>query len=266
MSTSIFRLKKGNSPLIATAIHDGFALREELDLLMNLTKEERLREEDPFTAHWTQIAPNTIVGLNSRFEVDLNRPPEKAVYRVPEDAWGLKVWKEDIQDDVVARSMEGYYLFYKEVQAMLQQIQDEWGCFVVLDLHTYNHLRQGADGPPADPEKNPEVNIGTSNMNRSLWAPLVDRFMHDLSQFDFAGRKLDVRENIKFEGGHFSTWIHSTFPNRACSLAIEFKKFFMNEWTGQADQQQLDLILKALQSTLPGLLEERESICRKLTK
>jgi N-formylglutamate deformylase len=266
MSTSIFKIQEGNSPLIATAIHDGLALRDELKQYMNLSADERLREEDPFTAYWTQVAPNTITGLHSRFEVDLNRAPEKAVYRVPEDAWGLQVWKEDLPEAVAKRSMEGYTTFYKEVQAMLQQIQEQWGCFVVLDLHTYNHLRQGPDGPHADPEKNPEVNIGTSNMNRSLWAPLVDRFMYDLSQFNYAGRKLDVRENIKFEGGHFSTWIHSTFPDRACSLAIEFKKFFMNEWTGQADQQQLDLILQALKSTLPGLLEEREAICRKLIK
>ena len=42
---------------------------------------------------------------------------------------------------------------------------------VVFDLHTYNHRRNGPDGPPADPAGNPQVNIGTGTMNRDRWAP-----------------------------------------------------------------------------------------------
>ena len=93
-------------------------------------------------------------------------------------------------------------------------------------------------------------------MDRSRWASVVDRFLCDLGNFDFPGGLLDVRENIKFRGGHFGKWIHEHFPDSVCVLSIEFKKFFMEEWTGQADKSLVDAIQAALASTLPGMREE----------
>ena len=87
MSSSLWTLKKGNSPLVATAIHNGHAVRQEIASLFALDEMDRLREEDPFTAHWVTIADTQIVAWRSRFEVDLNRPRKKAVYLTPDDAW-----------------------------------------------------------------------------------------------------------------------------------------------------------------------------------
>jgi hypothetical protein len=41
-----------------------------------------------------------------------------------------------------------------------------------------------------------------------------------------------------------------------CCLAIEVKKFFMDEWTGVADERQLAAVQEALGATLPGVVEE----------
>ena len=128
--------------------------------------------------------------------------------------------------------------------------------FVVFDLHSYNHRRDGPDASPADPAANPEVNIGTASMDRDRWAPVVDRFISDLRQFDYRGRHLDVRENVKFRGGHFPRWIHQQFPDSGCALAIEFKKFFMDEWSGSLFRADHQAILEALRSTVPGVIEE----------
>ena len=43
-------------------------------------------------------------------------------------------------------------------------------------------------------------------------------------------------------------------------IAIEFKKFFMNEWSGQPDLTQVIEIGKALDSTVPTVLKELEKI------
>jgi N-formylglutamate amidohydrolase len=246
----------GSGPLVATAIHDGHQLRDEVAGLIALSEQERLREEDPFTGDWTRIAPTQVVVRHSRFEVDLNRPRPKAVYSRPEDAWGLQVWKQDLPSAVVERSVAAYDDFYQEMGQLLSQMEEHFGRFVVFDLHTYNHRREGPAGVAADPQQNPEVNLGTGVMDRSLWTPLVDRFVQDLRSFDFLGRHLDVRENVKFRGGQFSNWVHETYPRTGCDLAIEFKKFFMNEWTGELDTRQHQAILQALQSTIPGILEE----------
>jgi N-formylglutamate amidohydrolase len=258
----IWELHEGNSPLVATAIHDGHAVREEVAELLAVDEVERLREEDPFTGQWTRIADTRMIGLRSRFEVDLNRPREKAAYLKPADAWGLKVWKTIPPTEVVKRSLLEYDAFYAEVRRLFTDLERRFGRFVVFDLHSYNHQRKGPDGPFANPERNPEVNIGTETVDRKRWAPIVDRFIADLRAFDFLGRQLDVRENVKFKGGHFPRWAHENFPESACVLAIEFKKFFMDEWTGEPDPAKLQLkaIPSALQSTIPGLLEELKKL------
>lgn len=246
----------GDVPLVAAAVHGGHSVRAEVAAVLALDEADRLREEDPFTAEWATLAGTHIVALRSRFEVDLNRPRDKAVYLKPETAWGLRVWKTDPPADMIVRSLAEYDAFYTEAKRIFSDMQRRFGCFVVLDLHTYNHRREGPEGPSADPAGNPEVNVGTGTMNRQRWKPVVDRFIADLRGFDFLGRHLDVRENVKFRGGQFSRWIHSTFPESACSLAIEFKKFFMDEWTGGPDRVQVEAIRRALQSTVPGIMEE----------
>lgn len=127
---------------------------------------------------------------------------------------------------------------------------------VVFDIHSYNYRRQGPAAPPADQPQNPEINIGTGTMNRERWGPIVDRMITELRDFDYFGRQLDVRENVKFQGGHFPCWIHETFPDSVCAIAIEFKKFFMDEWTGQPDHDHISAIGKALQQAAAGVNEE----------
>lgn len=251
----IAREEASSLPIVAAAIHDGHQVRPEVAARLALTEPERLREEDPFTAGWAEIVPTRIVGCRSRFEVDLNRPREKAVYRVPEDAWGLTVWEEmPLPAEIVECSLALYDSFYAEVLTLLKEMEARHGAFIVLDLHTYNHRRDGPQSPPAAPDENPEVNIGTGTMlYPERWEPLIARFISDLRGFDFQGRRLDVRENVKFKGGQFGRWIHHTFPETACVLSIEFKKFFMDEWTGIPDPALLTAIREALSSTLPGL-------------
>jgi len=109
---------------------------------------------------------------------------------------------------------------------------------------------------PADLDGNPEINIGTGTMRRDQWASLVDRFIEDLRGFDFLGRRLDVRENVKFYGGRLPQYIHEHFPKSGCALAVEIKKFFMDEWSGTVDGTQLKEIREALRGTIPGILDE----------
>jgi N-formylglutamate amidohydrolase len=247
-------VSEGQEPIVATAVHDGHELRPEVAALTALDDAERLREEDPYTGIWTSVVTTQLVARRSRFEVDLNRPREKAVYRVPADAWGLRLWREELSDEVVERSLEEYDAFYAEAERIFSELERRYGRFVVLDLHSYNHRRAGADAAPEDPEANPEVNVGTGSLDRERWGDLVDRFMSDLRGHDFLGRHLDVRENVRFKGGHLSRWIHQRYPESGCCLAIEFKKFFMDEWTGALSPEEYEAVPQALTGTLSGLL------------
>ena len=256
----IWKLKKGNSPLIATAVHDGHNLRHEVAAIMNLSERDRLREEDPYTSSWVDIAETRIVALRSRFEVDLNRPRDQAVYVTPEDCWGLDVWKEKPSPEIIEKSLAEYDAYYALIKEILTEAEAAHGKFVLYDIHSYNHRRNGADGEPESAAENPEVNIGTGTLDRAKWGGLIDRFIKDLSEFDFLGRKLDVRENVKFKGGNQVKWLHENFAESGCGLAIEFKKFWMDEWTGEKNAEMVEAIHKALAATVPGVLEELEKI------
>ncbi len=257
----LLNLKNNDVPVIATAIHDGHQLSEEALKLMALSSEDRLREEDPFTGAWTGVVENSLIVKTSRFEVDLNRARDKAVYLTPDDAWGLNVWESKPGEKFVRSSLQTYDLFYKNIHDVLSEFESKFGKFVVFDVHSYNHRRNGPDAQPAAGKDNPEVNIGTGTMlDRSRWKGVINNFIDDLSSFNYFGRKLDVRENIKFRGGHFPEFVHEKFPDAACVLSIEFKKIFMNEWTGEPDKEKIQTIFQALQSAVPGVLEELNKI------
>ena len=233
---NIFIYSKDAGPIVASAIHDGHTTRDSLAPLFALNDAERLREEDPFTARWARVVPNHIVGSNSRFEADLNRSREKAVYLKPEDAWGLQVWKAELPDSEAQESYKAYDKFYEETGKFFDKLFEEYDEIVLFDIHTYNHKRDGID-TEANAAENPEVNLGTRNMNTEKWAPLVNLVIDNLRDFDFLGRKLDVRENVKFKGGYFGQWLHERYGDKICTLSIEYKKFFMEEWTGEPDHK-----------------------------
>ena len=255
MADHLVMLHEESGPVVATAIHDGHAVRHDVANKLGLDEATRLREEDPFTCWLAAVAPTWLVPLRSRFEVDLNRPRDHAVYRGPDDAWDLEVWSRPFGEELVSRSLAEYDAFYALLERVLRERERRHGGFVVLDVHSYNHRREGADGPAADPALHPEVNVGTGTLDRDRWGALVDRFCTDLAACRVRGHALDVRENVAFEGGEMAAWVHRTFPATGCALAIEFKKTFMDEWSGRVDHAHLAELSRALEATLPGLVE-----------
>ncbi len=256
MDDGAFLIERGDGPLVAVALHDGHAVRPEVAERLALGAEERRREEDPGTADWTVVGDSRVVARRSRFEVDLNRPPEAAVYRTPEQSWGLRVWRRPPEAEVVERSMDVHRRFYAALGELFAGLAARHGRFVVFDLHSYNHRRGGPAAPPDDPVDNPQVNLGTGSLDRSRWAPLVERLLADLAAHRVGGRSLDVRENVRFRGGGLARWAHATFPASACVLAIEWKKLYMDEWTGAIDAAAHAAIGAALAATVPGVREE----------
>jgi N-formylglutamate deformylase len=241
--------------LFVTAIHAGHDLRASIERLIALDEPTRLREEDPYTDVLARIGGVPVVVHRSRFEVDLNRPRDRAVYRTPEEAWGLRVWRDELPRAEVDASLQQYDAFYAEMARRLDEAAVH-GPFVVLDLHSYNHRRDGADAPAAPVEDNPEINVGTGSLDRSRWAALVDQFSDALRACEVGGHRLDVRENVRFQGGELSRWVNERYDGRGAALAIELKKVFMDEWTGAPDHEHLRQLRVALASAMPSVLEE----------
>ena len=109
-----------------------------------------------------------------------------------------------------------------------------------LDAKRVEQVFTEAIAKPTPQADAPDVNIGTFSMPREEWAWLVDPLMEAMNSFDFNGRRLDVRENVAFQGkGEQTRFVHQHYPGRGCAIALEFKKFFMDEWTGEPDPAEL---------------------------
>lgn len=257
---ALWSVERGASPIVGTAIHNGHGLREEVAAAMALDDAQRLREEDPFTEYVIRDVPNRVVFHRSRFEIDLNRPSDGAVYVRPDQAWGLDVWSAGPVERLVQRSLGIHEAYYAMLGQMLSGLVAEHGRFVLLDVHSYNHRRAGPDAEPTSEAEAPQINVGTFSMDRARWAHVVDPFMANLRGFSFRGRAMDVRENVAFEGrGEQARFVHANFPETGCAIAIEFKKFFMDEWTGKPDLEALTAMRAMIAASLPVLLMSLEA-------
>lgn len=249
---ALWSIERGSSPVIATAIHEGHCVRIDQEDRYALTSDERLREEDPYTAYMIRDVGNRIVFHRSRFEVDLNRDRKGAIYLSPEQSWGLKVWSGTLPPEVQDASLQIHDAYYETLHATLRGLEREFGRFVVLDIHSYNHRRNGPEAAPTPQASAPDVNIGTFSMDRERWGPIVDALITHFSSIRINGRPLDVRENVAFQGkGEQTRFVHEHFPKSGCAIAVEFKKFFMDEWTGEPDVEVLKRLRNAIATAVP---------------
>ncbi len=260
-TTGFWTVDFGNSPVVGTAIHDGHFIRPDIAEMMALSPEQRLREEDPFTGEMIRGLTNRIVVHHSRFEIDINRAAEQAVYLTPEQAWGLDVWTDRPPDRAIRQSLDFHADYFAMLENTVATMERRHGAFVVLDIHSYNHRRQGPSGASTPQAQAPDINIGTFSMDRSRWSDVVDAVGQHFASATIGGRRLDVRENVAFQGkGEQTRFIHERFPETGCAIAIEFKKFFMDEWTGKPDRRVISDIsdtMTALQPVLEDCLRTR---------
>ncbi|HET7710189.1 MAG TPA: N-formylglutamate amidohydrolase [Sphingomicrobium sp.] len=235
-------VQRGGGPIIATAIHDGHDLRPEVARVMKLPRLDRLREEDPFTGQAAAVVASHVIAHRSRFEFDLNRAPGEAIYETAEQCWGLDVWNSlPLDRELVDRSLAIHAAYYRMLRHLLDDIAAAHPRFVLIDVHSYNHRRDGPDADPTPQDEAPDINIGTFSMPREQWAFLMDPLIEAMRGYEFNGRRLDVRENVAFQGkGEQTRFVHDRYPGRGCAIALEFKKFFMDEWSGEPDPAELE--------------------------
>jgi hypothetical protein len=142
-------------------------------------------------------------------------------------------------------------LFYADLTDLLDQVVDTHGGFVLYDVHSYNHQRRGPDAPPEDPEDNPMVNLGTGSLPER-WRSVAESFLGSIRSPRYG--EIDARENVKFEGRRMAEFVHDRYGEVGCALAIEFRKDFMDEWTGELYPQVQENLTRALEDTISPVL------------
>lgn len=218
-----FRIKISKYvPYCCTAIHDGSNLRNPLQSKIAIDDYNRWYEEDPYTGEFIDALPITIVGLDSRFEYDLNRRPEECIYT---EAWGKNVWKQPLSPSERQASLQKHAGFYKVVGALVEKLESLYDSCIVYDLHSYNHQRWDRAVPL--------FNIGTENIDQKKYSSFIDNWASELSAISLSGIENQTSINDVFKGrGYNLEFITQNYPNTLV-LATEVKKVYCNELTGE---------------------------------
>ncbi len=218
-----FKLKIDEyGPYMCGAVHDGHQFRSSLWDNCIHTEYERWYEEDPCTHEMVKSHPIVITGCDSRFEYDLNRPPDTAIF---DTAWGKDLWRNPLSVDEKNLSLSKHNAFYEVVHALVQQLEKIHGKLIVFDMHSYNWRRWDREVPT--------WNLGTENIDNGRYANIVDSWSGKLSQMKLPGdipQSSDI--NDVFQGnGHFLKYITNQFDNTLV-LATEISKVYCDELSG----------------------------------
>ena len=209
-------------PSICTAIHDGHRVHGDFAGKMLLSGEERRYEEDPFTGEIAKGLPISIQVLDSRYNYDLNREPDLCIY---DEAWGKKVWSQELSDKEKQRIKEMHSLYYRVLDTLMEKLEQRYGGCILYDLHSYNYLR--IEGEP------PLFNLGTHFMDLERFGPVVDHLQQQLGDIHVHGVDTRaVRDEVFWGKGYQARFISENHPDSLC-LPIEVKKVFMAEKSGE---------------------------------
>ncbi|WP_179345339.1 N-formylglutamate amidohydrolase [Winogradskyella ursingii] len=222
------------------AIHDGHQFRKELWDNCLHTAYERWYEEDPETMSMVTSHPIVLAGLDSRFEYDLNRTPEEAVF---ETAWGKQLWKTPLPESQIEKSLKKHANFYKVVKVLIDKLEEKFGVCVVYDMHSYNWKRWDREVPT--------WNLGTSNIDNRRFGNEVESWRKALSEIELPhGIKQTAAVNDTFQGnGYFLKFITNNFENTLV-LATEIAKVYCDEYKQIMFPEVIDAVSNQLKSKL----------------
>lgn len=223
------------------AVHDGHQFRKELWENCLHTAYERWYEEDPETKNMINSHPIVIAGCDSRFEYDLNRTPEEAVF---ETAWGKQLWKQPLPADQKRKSQNKHANFYKVVYALISKLEEKFGVCIVYDMHSYNWKRWDREVPT--------WNLGTSNVDNDRFGADIEAWRQRLSEMKFPlGIKSTSKINDTFQGnGYFLKFITNNFKNTLV-LATEIAKVYCDEYDYILFPEVVAAVEKQLRVQLP---------------
>lgn len=207
-------------PYICTAIHDGHQFRKELWENCLHSEYDRWYEEDPETKKMVHSHPIVLAGCDSRFEYDLNRPPEEAIF---ETAWGKELWKNPLDQTKKQRSLNKHINFYKVAYALINKIESNFGIAIIYDMHSYNWQRWDREVPT--------WNLGTSNIDNVRFGNTIESWRKMLSEMELPNeiKSTAAINNTFFGNGYFLKYITKNFKNTLV-LATEIAKIYCDEY------------------------------------
>ena len=217
--------------------------------IVNLFKNKRVlgqldictKQEDPETKNMIASQPIVIAGCDSRFEYDLNRDPEHAVF---DTAWGKQLWRKPLSEDMKDKSLRKHNNFYKVAHTLIETLESKFGFCTVYDMHSYNWKRWDREVPT--------WNLGTSNIDNNRFGDVVESWRASLSEIKLPNTiKPTSKINDTFQGnGYFLKYITNNFKNTLV-LATEISKIYCDEYDYIIYPEVVKIVANELKNHIP---------------
>ena len=229
------------TPYVCAAVHDGHQFRKSLWDNCLHAEYDRWYEEDPCTKQMVHSHPIVIAGCDSRFEYDLNRAPQTAIYN---DAWGKQLWKTPISEKEKKASLAKHSDFYSVIHALMSKLQRKYQKVLVFDMHSYNWKRWDREVPT--------WNLGTSNIDNNRFGDMVEDWRISLSKMKLPNNICSTADiNNTFQGnGYFLKYITNNFKNTLV-LATEIAKVYCDEYNQVIFPEVVTAVANELKDRLP---------------
>ena len=234
------------APYVCGAVHDGNQFRKSLWENCLHSDYDRWYEEDPCTKEMVQSHPVVIAGCDSRFEYDLNRGPDSAIY---DDAWGKQLWRDPLPELEKEHSLKKHNAFYQVTHALMSKIEGKYGRAIVFDMHSYNWKRWDREVPV--------WNLGTTNIDNDRFGGVVESWRSKLAEMNLPnGINTTAGINDTFYGkGYFLKYITDNFKNTLV-LATEIAKVYCDEYSGIIYPEVVRSVEEHLKELIPLQAEE----------
>ena len=242
-------------------MHAGSRIRSGIKEVLSVSRVDRFREEDPYMDAFVREFPIQIIARDSRFEYDLNREPHRSVYPPDQLKWGMKIWCGDISPEERELSLVKHQEFQDLVDLVIDFILGQNRYALIFDMHSYCYQREERGAWFDDPR--PEINLGTKPVNRELFRDAIESFLDDLSSARIGNHPVRAAENEIFLGGYLSRRLSKAWHDDVLVLALEYKKIFMDEWTGEIYREILDELVQGFRAASgklisSGLISDRD--------
>ena len=239
---------------IGVVMHAGSRMDPVFRENLLISEQDQFREEDPYMQSFITEFPFQVIARDSRYEYDLNRDPDDAVYPFDRPKYGMRVWKREFSKNELRAGELKHLEFYELMDILIRYMLERNPTAIIFDMHSYCYQREKKQDWYQDPK--PGINLGTKAVNREKFGERIDMFMEDLGGQIIENNEVRAAENEVFMGGYLSRRISREYYDRVLVLALEYKKIFMDEWSGELFPDILKLLISHFNHASLRLVKE----------
>ncbi|MGM5484553.1 MAG: N-formylglutamate amidohydrolase [Nanobdellota archaeon] len=231
--------RKNKFNILLLTIHAGTFVPPKIQKKMNMTKQERYKEEDVFTdrIYCKLVLEQGGIWINntmSRFYCDLNRNMSRCIYGKEDHNVSGNIWEKELRKSEI----EEIHNFYGQFYSMLTRLLETHSFNIIFDAHSMK-----------DSEGRPNISFGTHYIPK-FYLPIVRSIQAKVRSLGYN----KVAINKPYGGGFILKWMSRKYPDRFIFSMEINKALYMT----QDRLKEYDKRINQLSDALMNIFDIRE--------